>query len=363
MFGCTIGRDVVNIGRQKELDWAKAFTIIVMVIIHTYEQLSVIDAEEIPTDLFRIILEFLAGPLGAPVFMFAMGVGIVYSKNNQPTKMTRRGLLLVRNGYLLNFFKGTVPVLIAMAIGVTAPITIVGSLFNVSILQFAGMAFLTIALMKRRRVSLPVMFIIAIVLSIAGAMLAKIDMSSSWLQYFFGLFFMTNDITTFPLFLWLYYPLLGMAFANVLRRVTDKGSFYFRILLTGITGTILVSVIYIFAGIDIKTMFMLSDRVFYAQTILHYIFTTFVIMIALPIYYGCSKYIRFAPIEKMVAYLGNNLPTIYIVQWIVIHYVQGIMTTLGIPWFEKPMIIPAGLVIVVVSVSITALWRKIRIGK
>ena len=38
LFGCTIGRDVVNIGRKKELDWAKAFTIIVMVIIHTYGQ-------------------------------------------------------------------------------------------------------------------------------------------------------------------------------------------------------------------------------------------------------------------------------------------------------------------------------------
>ena len=38
--------EVVNKGRQNEFDWAKAFTIIVMVTVHVYELLGVFDPEK-----------------------------------------------------------------------------------------------------------------------------------------------------------------------------------------------------------------------------------------------------------------------------------------------------------------------------
>ena len=229
-----MNKEVVNVGRQEELDWAKSLAIVAMICVHVYEQLSIVDIEVVPTDAFRIILEFVAGPLTAPLFMFCMGVGIMYSNNSAPLQMVKRAFNLLRNGYLLSFFKGTILVAIALALGYTINWTLADSLFLVSILQFAGMAFLTIALMKKLRISLPVMLVISLVLSVLGGQLSELDFSGSWLQYLFGLFFETNYVTTFPLFRWIFYPVFGMIFGYFLLRTTDKSRFYLRIFPIGI---------------------------------------------------------------------------------------------------------------------------------
>lgn len=351
-----ISKEPVNTGRQKEFDWAKSFTIIVMLCIHVYEQLSEINVETCPDSVFRTIMEFLAGPLGAPLFMFSMGLGIIYSRSSTPKKMVRRGLILLRNGYLLSFFKGTVPVLIGIMIGASVPITIADSLFLISILQFAGMAFLTIALMKKMKLPLYAMLIVSLVLSVAGTFLAKIDFTGSCIQYLLGLFFVTNDVTTFPLFLWLFYPVAGMIYAFMLQRVSDKKSFCRIVFAIGIAGTIIVSIIYKACGIDIRTMFMLKGRVFYNQTILHYIFTTFIIMIAMPVYYFLSEKITNKYVTSSVAFLGKNLDVIYIVQWLVIAYTQAFMLAFDLPKIKTAMIIPTGIVMLLISAGITGLW-------
>lgn len=67
--------------RLFEVDVVKAFAILWMVFMHVYEQLSGIDyLREMPVDAFRNTIEFLGGPLTAPVFMFSMGIGMVYTK-------------------------------------------------------------------------------------------------------------------------------------------------------------------------------------------------------------------------------------------------------------------------------------------
>lgn len=81
--------------RHFEVDAEKAFVIVVMGVIHVYEILSNIDYHTtLPTGFFRIILEFLAGPLGAPVFMFAMGIGMIFTRHDSPEQFIRRGIRL-----------------------------------------------------------------------------------------------------------------------------------------------------------------------------------------------------------------------------------------------------------------------------
>lgn len=352
--------EIVNKGRQKEFDWAKAFTIIVMVVIHVYEQLSSIDTEIPPTGAFRIILEFLAGPMGAPLFMFSMGLGIMYSRGSVPSKMAHRGVLLLRNGYLLSFFKGTIPVMIGILAGATVPITIADSLFLISILQFAGMAFFAIALMKLGKFSLPAMMTTTILLSVLGEYFAQYDFTGSWLQYLLGLFFVTNKVTSFPLFRWLYYPVAGMIYAYVLQRVSDKKRFYKRAFVIGIAGTIVMSLIFIACGIDIRSMFMLAGRVFYTQGLIHYIFTTFVILAAMAVYYYLSEHVKNERIQTAVAFLGNNLDVIYIVQWLVVAYTQTIMLGALLPKLSAPLVIPVGIILLGISVFITDRWLKFK---
>ena len=68
----------VNTKRQVSFDYLKALSILFMVIIHVYEEHSVF-SDGTDAGLFGEIIEFLGGPLAAPLFMFSMGIGMVYS--------------------------------------------------------------------------------------------------------------------------------------------------------------------------------------------------------------------------------------------------------------------------------------------
>ena len=358
-----MNKEIVNSGRQKELDWAKAFTIIAMICSHVYEQISVVDTSTVPTGAFRLILEFSVGPLGAPLFMFCMGVGIMYSPKSTPVQMVKRGVLLLRNGYLLSFVKGTIPTAIAIYLGFAVPWSLADSFFLVSILQFAGMAFFTIALMKKLNFSLPAMLITSLVLSVLGGQLAKFDFTDSWVQYLFGLFFNTNDVTTFPLLRWLFYPVFGMIFAYFLQRVEDKGRFYGIMFPIALICTLAFGFIYSAAGMDLRNMFMLSGRVFYHQSLLHHLYATFVILTALPIYYWLSVKVNISIISGVVSYLARNLDVIYLVQWVIIIYAQSFMIMLGVSNLTIPYIIPVGVLVLLLSIGFIELVRLIKRAK
>ena len=102
------GREVtkrmrVNTKRQVEFDYIKTLAIFFMVIIHVLEEISTYGAYEvIPAGFWENLIEFGAGPLAAPAFMFAMGVGIIYSRHNEPSELFRRGVRLLILAFGLN---------------------------------------------------------------------------------------------------------------------------------------------------------------------------------------------------------------------------------------------------------------------
>ena len=353
-------REIVNTGRQRELDWAKSFSILAMICIHCYEQISVIDTEIAPTGFYRNFMEFMAGPLAAPVFMFCMGIGIMYSRKNTPADMTRRGVKLLRDGYLLSFIKGTVPTAIAMYLGYVVPWTLADSLFLVSILQFAAMAFFTIALMKKVKLPLPAMMAISLVLCVLGGLLSNLDLTDSWTQYLSGLFFNTNDVTTFPMFRWLYYPVFGMIFGYFLLRTADKTRFYRCIFPVAMVGIVFFSLIYTACGYDIRNMYMLAGRVYYHQSLLHYLFISMVILAAVSACYFISLVVKNELVNGAVAYLGKNLDIIYLVQWVVITYVQSFLNIFGYIRITIPYIIPTGILVLISSIGLIELGRLIK---
>ena len=51
----------------------------------------------------------LGRPCAAPVFMFCMGVGVVYSRHSQWNTMVKRGAILYLTGILVNVFEFIMP--------------------------------------------------------------------------------------------------------------------------------------------------------------------------------------------------------------------------------------------------------------
>ena len=181
----------VNTGRQKELDIAKALAIIFMIFCHVIVFASFSNISISPG--FEMILNQTAAIIAAPVFMFCMGIGIVFSRHNQYNIL----------------------------------ITIL-SLFKVDILIFAGIAFILIGILKRFNISNKKMLILAIIFSIIGSFVCFVDFNNIFLNYFFGYFIGTilHQCTVFPLFNWFIFPVAGMVYGSYFIRVKDKSQFF-----------------------------------------------------------------------------------------------------------------------------------------
>lgn len=88
--------------RQLELDIAKDFAVLCMIAVHVQSNLS---QTKIIYSGFGGIVEFLGTLPAAPVFMFLLGMGAVYSRNNNLSKSIERGLKIFALGYILNFLR------------------------------------------------------------------------------------------------------------------------------------------------------------------------------------------------------------------------------------------------------------------
>ena len=90
----------INVGRQVDLDLAKASSIIFMVFVHCLLLADSFNSSFSPI-FFHGIDDLLGGPMCAPLFMFCMGVGLVYSRNAQSDIMIKRGISLLILGIIV----------------------------------------------------------------------------------------------------------------------------------------------------------------------------------------------------------------------------------------------------------------------
>lgn len=222
----------VNRERQRELDLAKAICIFFLAFIHCTIECTPEPqlAEGIPY-LFDTVI---GGPLSAPIFMFAMGIGMVYTARTGPGEYARRGIRIGVTGYLLNICRFLIPFLIGYKLTgdyekYMAPL--VYKVLGNDILQFAALAMLLMALFIRLRIPDRAMFLLCLGMSLAGTWLRGLDMGSPGANIFMGYFIGTQDaagmvISDFPVMNWLIVPVSGYLFGRRLQHVKDKDRFY-----------------------------------------------------------------------------------------------------------------------------------------
>lgn len=88
----------VNTGRQIEWDFSKVFAIILMITTHYFAFCSFgsVDYGKI-TDIGFILTQ-----CSAPIFMFAMGIGMAYTRHDSPREFIVRGIKLLMLGLIVN---------------------------------------------------------------------------------------------------------------------------------------------------------------------------------------------------------------------------------------------------------------------
>lgn len=350
-------KNKVNIGRQTELDIAKALSIIFMIFLHALMVVSVFNNEiSIPYQL--IIGNILGKPYAAPIFMFCMGVGVVYSRHSQADVMIKRGVKLFLLGILVNVFEFFIPCYLSGILLHRWDIFPTAGgllLFCVDILAFAGLSFILMGILKKFNLSNKAWLIIAAILSILGTLLRFTDFHNDIINLFAGNFIgSAGGFTAFPLFNWFIFPAMGYIWGQYFIRCKDKNKFfkYWPILL-------LISIVYFVASTQIPDAFLIDNHHYYFMTTPDAIMCLINIHGCIGLCYTIKDKLP-EKITKIFTILSTHITIIYVIQWLIIpiimilieYYIKGIV-------FTDLTLFTYSIIIIIISTIISIYIKKI----
>lgn len=352
----------VNTGRQVELDIAKGLAIIFMIFLHTIMVVGAYNVGLSPNYNFAFS-NVLGRPFAAVIFMFCMGVGVVYSRHSQWDTMVKRGVKLYLLGILVNVFEFFIPYFLATSLGLDAsafPLDGGWLLICVDILAFAGMAFVLMGILKKFELSNKMLIAIAVAMSVAGTLLAGTDFGVQALNSIFGhLFGTVHGHTAFPLFNWFIFPVAGYVWGQYFIRAKDKGEFFkfWPILL-----------------IVAFTYFYLSSKYWggvFSEDVHYYYFlntvdAVFGIINAHAVIGLCYWVMKYLPdsVIKLFSILSSNINNIYIAQWFFIP-----VTVILISYFFRDLVLNdlvttiIAIFMLVISTLVALGYKKLRTSK
>jgi uncharacterized membrane protein len=342
----------VNVGRQIELDWARGFAVIFMILVHVKMVLPGFPL----SDSYSRILEFAGSPLAAPTFMILLGAGIAYSRNNEPKKQAVHGLKLFALHYALNFAAFGIPFLIMLMRtqdGVYRE-EFFNYLLGVDILAFAGLTFLFFALSNKWQMK-PVHIIYA-TLSISCLNYVFTWMVSNyWSGPTLGLLVRANEYSFFPFMSWIGYPVMGYIFGGYLKRCTDKKRFYQHLFAFSILTVATITMGSLKYGFNIWSMHFGPDDYYY-QDFIQYILVGGICFSWISVLYALSKLKVLGFVGKHLSRWSRNTTAMYCTQWMIIGWIS-VLSLIVFP--ADPLVnFITGVAVVILSDGAATLYKR-----
>lgn len=313
-------KDRVNGGRQQEMDLARALAVVSLALIHCIIECT--SEEQLTGGIPYLFDTVLGGPLSAPLFMFIMGIGMVYTRHDTPGAYARRGIKIGLAGYLLNICRFLLPFLAGYIITgdygkyiAPLPYRVLGN----DILQFAALAMLLIALFVKLHIPDGAMLLICLGMSLLGTELSGGDMGNPLGNIFMGYLIGTEDgagmvVSDFPVMNWLIVPVSGYLFGKRLLHVKDKRRFY------GIFSTAgaLVSALFFALGIyQGWGMFGEGQNCYYHIATGDCLISLAAAVGILGICYGVTEYLP-QWVMECATEISRNTNAIYCIQWVLV---------------------------------------------
>jgi uncharacterized membrane protein len=307
-------KESINPGRQIELDIARGLAVLFMIAVHVLEVFS---NEHVIGSLYGSITEFLGGPPAAPVFMFLLGVGIIYSTKSEPHILFKRGLIIFLAGYLLNILRGSIPNLIGYILTNNNDLLedSIRELISVDILQFAGLTLIYFSIVKKLKVNLVIMFITGVIFCAFNFLLLNIKTDSLLFSAFSGLIWGAGELSYFPFLSWIIYPIAGYCFGTFLIRCANKSKFYLNMLFSGLILflSFAVAIVYL-SKIDVG---FINEYTYYHHTIFgSLIFLSFTIFWISLLFLISKGFV--GVIKTTVERWSRNVTSIYFIHWVLI---------------------------------------------
>lgn len=267
--------------------------------------------------------------LGAQCFMFCMGMGIAYSKNNSVPYLIKRGCKLILSGYMLNFLCLVLPTIIigkSIIFGEAFVTNKLLMLLGSDILQFAGLALIFFAIVKYFKFSDKTIFIITLCITLFGAFCNNkifLNLTPEHFYYsFVGLLipvknFLEAEYVCFSFSNWIMYPVVGWLFGKLLKRCSNLNKFYLYLLIISLPLFFIEYIIFNISGKNLWLVLMNPD-IYHQQPPLFLITYMNIIILALSLSHFVSIHLTKFRIWDIIKHLSSELPTLYIASWIAI---------------------------------------------
>ena len=358
--------ELVNPERQKEVDFAKALIIFSLAFVHiTIESCT---DEQLISGMPFVFDSIIGGPFGASVFMLSMGFGMVYGRNKTPKAFIKRGMTIAIGGFVLNVFRFLIPFLIGFKI--TGDVgqyiePLWYRFFGNDILQFAPLAFFLMALLLKLKVKPGGMFLIALLMNIAGQFFNGIDFNSPVLNVALGYIVGTEDaagmvFSDFPLLNWFIVPTAGYIFGYLDIRMTKENELKWYKLTAPIA--VIFTVVYIFVGIKLELgMFGEGQNCYYHVSTPDVICCIVSSYSLICICYFVGKIIP-KWFERLQYIISSNITEIYCIHWVLISFIVRlwIYCVKGTQIIPYKYVMLLAFAIMVVSIIIAYCWSLFR---
>ena len=297
--------------RKRTPDFLKGVAVLFMIQVHLMELFA---QQEIYDGLIGKISLFLGGPPAAPIFMAVMGYFLAFSKKGLFPSVLR-GVKLIIWGFALNI--GLNLNLFYHIYNGTFQLSPLEYLFGVDILFLAGLSVIIIALIKHFFKDKSLAFVIILIPIILIPEFIKPAVADGIMKYVWAYFYSDVWWSYFPFVPWFAYVLVGYVFKLSEKKIIIL---FGKKKLVVILSSLVLLVLGFWFGLDVSS----NLHEYYHHGIIYFLFTV-VFMIFWLIGSNQITHNFNNGITKYVEWLGNNVTTTYVFQWLIIGNISTII--------------------------------------
>ena len=315
----------IESNRILAIDLARGLSVLMVIIVHSLWIYGDISTQT--ESWLGAVVHFIGK--GTPMFLIAMGISFILSRNQSIILSTKRAFYILLVGYLMNFLKFVVPVLMGTvpdnfieAYGWTAPATIDNMIFMLGtgdILQLAGISLLAMGIINKFSRNKYVPLVLALCIALLTKEVHGVRVGIIGIDYFLDLLWGAEWNVYFAVFPWFSFILIGMFFGMLYKEGSQSNFYLFKRML--FVGLLLLT---IGGGLCFYNFEYHFGDYFHLGPGGTLYLAGFNLVLLWLSHILVSK-VQENQIFKFLYYCSKRVTTIYFVQWVLICWGMGIL--------------------------------------
>ena len=355
--------------RFKEFDIIRALSLLALPLIHTYEEMMLLDA--LPGAVSDGCIWIMIFGNTAPIFMLCLGTNLAFSRHTTAEDLLRRGFQFLCWGLLLNLARFIFPSALT-SLYLHSPALLYESFYYTlapDIYDFAGLAFLVFALFRKLNFSTLQILLTSFFMLTLDSVIPNFHTPNDYCNALIGRFLWMDADSCFPLLTWLVYPAVGYCFGLFFlkqKNKADRDRLMKRVLCVSAIGLVAMWFSLRSYGLDPLLIMISASNEYITDlpNVLSMIFFSGIPFALIYFFFHKFQHTRFC---RGLVDISYSIIPFYISQWIIIGWAEYLVYLLMLK-ASKPVFTAASfwlftLATLFLSLAIAHFYTKYREGK